>query len=149
MKNFRRTKRRKGATIVEFSIVAPVMLLMIFASLEIIRLGMMQGLAEDAAYQAVRHVMVAGAKKQEGIEEANRLLALIGTRGATVAVHAFDTAGEQAEISDKTRRVVVDITIPISRNALLAPMYTGDRQITTTSSLTFESYDGYYDGTSG
>jgi Flp pilus assembly protein TadG len=148
MKNFR-TKRRKGATVVEFSIVAPVMLLMIFASLEIIRLGMMQGLAEDAAYQAARHVMVAGAKKQEGIDEANRLLALLGTRGATVEVHAFDKTEEQAEITDKTRRVVVDITIPISRNSLLAPMYTGDRQITTTSSLTFESYDGYYDGTSG
>ena len=55
---------------------------------------------------------------------------------------------EQEEIDDSTERVVVDIRIPISQNALLAPMYTGDRQIVTTSSLTFESYDGYYDGSS-
>ena len=139
---------RKGATVLEFAIVAPVMVLLIFISLEIIRLGMMQGLAEDAAYQAARHVMVPGAKKQEAIDEANRLLALLGTRGAIVNVQPFDSAGEQEEISDKTRRVVVDIVIPISQNSLFVARYTGGRYIATTSSLTFESYDGYYDGTS-
>ena len=139
---------RKGATAVEFAIVGPVMFLMIFASLELVRLGMMQGIAEDAAYQAARYVMVPGATKAEGEAEANRLLAVLGTQNASVVVEAYDADGLQSEISDSTRRVTVRIEIPISDNGLTTPMYVADRVISSTATLTFESYEGYYDGSS-
>lgn len=144
----RSNSSRQGASAVEFAIVGPVMFLIIFASLEIIRLGMMQGIAEDAAYEAARYVMVPGAIKAEGVAEANRLLAVMGTQNANVVVEAYDADGLQSEISDFTRRVTVRIDIPIADNGLMASMYAGDRMISSTATLTFESYEGYYDGSS-
>lgn len=139
---------RRGASAVEFAIVGPVVFLVIFGCLELVRLGMLQGIAEDAAYEAARFVMVPGATKDEGVAEANRLLALLGTQNATVIVDAYGADGLQPEINDFTRRVTVSIEIPVADNALIIPKYATNRNISTSSTLTFESYEGYYDGSS-
>ena len=140
-------RSRKGASAVEFAIVGPVMFLIIFACLELVRLGMMQGIAEDASYEAARFVMVPGATKAEGVTEANRLLSLLGTRNAVVTVEPYNSSGDiQSEIDDFTNRVTVRIDIPIRDNSLMASMYAGDRMVSSTATLTFESYEGYYDG---
>ena len=143
----RNRKCRRGAAMVEFAIVAPVMLVLVFALLEFTRLTMMQGLIHDAAYEAARHVMVPGATRAEGVAEANRILGFLGTDGAQVTVVPYDRNGAaQTEIEDDTSSVRVDITIPLGQNCFILSALTQGRNISATTRLAFESYDGYYDG---
>ncbi len=52
---------RKGATVVEFAIVANLLMIMILTCMEFARLNMTRNLAQDAAYFAARYALVPGA----------------------------------------------------------------------------------------
>ena len=56
---------RTGAALVEFAIVAPIFLLIVFASIEIIQLNMIKKLVQEAAYFSARDAMVPGASIEE------------------------------------------------------------------------------------
>ena len=140
--------KRRGATTVEFALIVVPMFTLVFACIEFSRVAMIESMAEDAAYAAGRHVIVAGAKKAEAVAEANRLLALLGTRDVDVVVTPYDETTEQNEIDDNTDEVKVEITIPISSNTLFISRFTGDVVITKTSTMKTERYKGYYDGAS-
>jgi Flp pilus assembly protein TadG len=141
----RRHADRRGATLVEFAIVAPVMFMLIFACIELARVFMMQSIAEDAAYEAARHCMVSGAQKGDAITEANGLLALLGTQNATVTVTAVGDGTEQAEIDDDTDEVTVNISIPMADNTLFLSRFTGTITLDAEVTLMTERYKGFYD----
>jgi Flp pilus assembly protein TadG len=134
---------------VEFAIVATVMFPLIFGCLEFVRLHMMESIAEDAAYAAARHVMVPGATKDEATAKASQILNLLAARGAVIEIDAFDKDGNsQSDIADNTATVSVSITIPVSQNSFVLSVFTHNMSITSECSMRFESYDGYYDGSS-
>ena len=144
----RQRSDRKGAQLVEFAIVSMVMFPLIFACLEFVRVGMLESMAENAAYSAARHIMVPGATKAEAIAEANAVMGRIGASGVTIEIEAKDANGvAQTEISDSTSRIKVYVEVPLDQNSFALAHFTGDKKLTATSSMRFESYDGYYDGT--
>lgn len=140
----RRRKKHTGATLVEYAFAVPILFLTMFACLEFVRVGMLQGLAENAVYEADRHIIVPGSTKAE----ANRVLSILGTRGASVAVTATNADGTQTQIDDSTQRIAVDIAIPLAQNALFVAQFMSAENITAYATLTFESYRGFYDGNS-
>ncbi|MFC1758282.1 TadE family protein [Planctomycetota bacterium] len=143
----RRKSDRKGAQLVEFTIVSMVMFPLIFASLEFVRVGMLESMAENAAYSAARHIMVPGATKAEAIAQANSVMGRIGAKGVTIDIEAKDKNGTaQAEIDDSTARIKVYVEVPLSQNSFALAHFTGNKTLSATSSMRFESYDGYYDG---
>lgn len=126
-----RKSNRGGAVIVEFAICAPIFFLVLFALFEFSWLNVIRHTADNAAYEATRAAMVPGATAAEAISEAQRILGVVGTRDATVTV-------DPPVITPETSAVTVNVTIPIDRNALVVPRFTGGRQIRASSTLRTE-----------
>ena len=146
MRVSRRDKRR-GAAMIEFAIVAIPMFMLIFGCIEFARVSMMESLAQNAAYEAARHVMVAGARKSEAEAEANRILGYLGTRDAEVTVTPEDPTGAaQSGIDANTAKVTVRIRIPMDKNVIYLNRFTKDVTIEKVTTLTTERYSGYFDG---
>ncbi len=124
-------RERRGAIIVEFAICAPLFFLVVLALFEFSWLNVVRHTADNAAYEASRVAMVPGATANEAIAEAERIMGVVGTRGATVTV-------EPATILPETNQVTVRVAVPIDQNALLAPRFVGGRRIETKSTLRTE-----------
>ena len=133
------SRSRRGATLIEFAFVAQVFFLLVFVCIEFCRLNMIQNLTQDAAYYAARRAMVPGATVAEAKAEANRILGLLGTRGATILINGDDTLTEDSD------EISVQITVPMNANALLVPQFTKDFEFQATATMRTERYDGYYD----
>jgi Flp pilus assembly protein TadG len=129
---------RRGAAALEFAVVAPTLFLVIFASFEFSRLALMRSLANSAAYEACRFAIVEGAVRQDGLDEANRILARLNTQNATVEIN------DGAEITPNTQEVTVSISIPMEDNAFLLSSLFTDRFVTSEITLRTEKYTGYY-----
>ena len=115
---FKRSQpQRRGAAAIEFAIVAVPMIIVVFGCLEVSRLFMIDSMAENAVFESLRHVMVSGSTKAEGVAKANEMLALFGTRDANVVVTPFEGGVAQPEITDATDEVSVSISIPMSSSA--------------------------------
>ena len=126
---------RKGATVVEFAIVANLLMIMILTCMEFARLNMTRNLAQDAAYFAARYALVPGATAAEAHAEADRIMGSMLTNGYTVTVADLD------EFSDE---VSVTVDVDLTAVALFAPYFLPDATISTTAKLQTERYDGFY-----
>jgi hypothetical protein len=142
----KRCQQRRGAAAIEFAIVAIPLFVLIFACFEVSRLYMIESMAEDAAFEALRHVMVAGSKKAEGEAKAETLLSLLGTQDASIVITPFAEDDVQDEINDDTDEVAIDITIPMSSNAFLLSAFTKSLEIKKQARMSTERYKGFYDG---
>jgi len=101
---------KRGVTAVEFSLVAPIVLLTIFAGVEFVRTNVIRHTVQNASYAASRAVMVPGASKSEAIAEANSLLSLVGITDAQIVF-------EPSTITEETRFVTTRISIPMAANS--------------------------------
>ena len=141
--------RRRGVAAVEFAVVAPAMFLILFACFELVRVQMIRGMANVASYEAARHVMVPGAKIEEATFVARQKLNGLAAFGPDViSVSVVGKDGPQTEINDNTTSVTVEIDIPISDTTFLLGLFYANNNIRSRTTLTFESYDGFYDGSS-
>jgi Flp pilus assembly protein TadG len=122
---------RRGATAVEFALTAPIFFMFLLAAFEFGWLNVIRHTADNAAYEAARHAMVPGATAAEARTKANRLLRIIGARGARVTVTP-DT------LTPDTNEVTVAIDIPMRRNGLIVPRFTKRTTISTSSTLRTE-----------
>ncbi|MEM7312244.1 MAG: TadE/TadG family type IV pilus assembly protein [Planctomycetota bacterium] len=137
----RKKNRRRGAALVEFALVVQLFFAITLICIEFVRLNMIRNLVQDAAYFGARYAMVPGATSAEATSEAERILAVMGTKGATITIN--DGAG----IDDNSDAVTVSISVPVSENALLVPTFTKNAYIEAEAEIRTERYDGYYDGT--
>ena len=101
---------RAGATAVEFAVVVPILLLTIWAGITFVRANMIRHTVENAAYVASRAVIVPGATQEEAIEEAQRLLGVLGIRDAEIT---FDPS----VIEEDTLFVTTEISVPMQNNS--------------------------------
>lgn len=127
----RQRKQRQGAVIVEFAIIAPIFFLIVLALFEFSWLNVVRHTADNAAYEASRIAMVPGATAAEATAEANRIMNIVGTRGATVTVNP-------AILNTASTSVTVSVSIPVDQNALVIPAFTGGRRIEASSTLRTE-----------
>jgi Flp pilus assembly protein TadG len=126
---------RRGATLVEFAVVAPVFFLLLFSGIEFGILSTIRATSHNAAYEGARMLVIPGADVALGIAEAERILGIIGVDNLTVTV-------TPNVITNTTREVTVNIFIPYDDNAIFVPMFTGGLVITSSTTLATERYNG-------
>jgi len=143
VKKRNQSSQRRGASALEFAMIAPTFLLIIFCCCEFARISMLRNVAQNAAYEAARFVIVDGSTTEHAIDEANSILGRLGTNAATITVNG----GE--ELSFNTPNVTVRIEIPMKDNSFVFPSVYGDKKIIAEVTLRTERYQGYYDGGTG
>ncbi len=126
-----RDASRRGATAVEFAIVAPLFFLLLLTSFEFSRLNVIRHTADNAAYEAARIGMVPGATAAEAITEANRILNIVRANGARVTVNP-------ATLGPDTQEITVTVDVPMDQNGLLTPRFTQGKTIRSQSTLKAE-----------
>lgn len=129
--NKRKRAARRGATLVEFALVLPLIMLFFTASIEFFRLNQIRHVADNAAYEACRHVMVPGANQQEAIDRAQAMLRIVGIRNAQVTINP-------STIAESTTEVTVTVGVPTQGNTWIFPQFAGNRVIGSSSTLVTE-----------
>jgi Flp pilus assembly protein TadG len=130
-KSQKHRRLRRGAAAVEFALTAPIFFLFLLSAFEFGWMNVIRHTADNAAYEAARTAMVPGATAAEARTKANRLLRIVGTRGATVTITPDPLTAE-------TDEVTVAIDIPMRRNALVVPKFTRRTTINASSTLRTE-----------
>jgi Flp pilus assembly protein TadG len=123
--------QRRGATAVEFALTAPVFILFLLAAFEFGWLNVVRHTADNAAYEAARSAVVPGATVAEATAKADKLLKVVGARGATVTV-------SPNPVTVSTDKVTVNIQIPMDQNGLIVPRFTSNTTIEAQSTLRTE-----------
>lgn len=131
VKRNRRRSTRRGATVVEFALTAPVFFLFLLAAFEFGWFNVMRHTADNAAYEAARHAMVPGATAAEARDKANSILSIVGTRGANVRV-------TPSFVTPETDEITVTIDVPMDQNALILPRFTRGNTVRASSTLRTE-----------
>jgi hypothetical protein len=122
---------RRGVTVVEFALTLPLLLMLVIGLIEFARLSTLRHAADNAAYEAARHVIVPGANVAEAVSEANDLLARAGVRKASIEVNP-------AVITEETEQVTVQVSVPLAGNSWLPPKLTANRMVVRETTLRTE-----------
>ena len=125
-------KARRGAVVVEFALTAPLLFMILFASLELSHANMVFNVAEAAAYEGAREGIVPGATAAECQASAQRLLDIAKIRGTTIQV-------TPADLSTDTDTIQVTISVPYTANSIITPNFTSGLTIQRTCILSRES----------
>ena len=104
---------RRGAVLVEFAMVLPLIVIIAFAMIEISRLMLLQHTADTAAYEGARHAIVPGATPGEAVKAAKELIDANGLRDVIIAV-------TPDVIVEETPLVTVRVEVPVSQNSWIA-----------------------------
>ena len=103
--------QRTGAAAVEFALVVPLLLLFIFSAIEFSRANMIRNICENAAMEGARKGILPGATAEDCLAEASELIEIMALQNATVTI-------SPAQILPTTTEITVEVTIPLSENAL-------------------------------
>ncbi|HBJ33998.1 MAG TPA: pilus assembly protein TadE [Planctomycetaceae bacterium] len=122
---------RPATIAVEFALVAPVIILLFFATVDFVRYNLLRHTASNAAYEAARHVIVPGASRAEAEEKARHVLALLAIQGAQITILP-------SVITEETSTVQVDIAIPVDNNSWGLAHYFSNQTLLVTSLLRTE-----------
>lgn len=124
-------KLRKGAHTVEFALVLPIMLLLFGAGIEFARMNLLRHLAENASYEAARHIIVPGATVKEAEAKANAILSVMGVKGATLTV-------SPNPVLETTGTVSVKVAFPANKNLFMIPLFSANLNFESETSLLTE-----------
>jgi len=122
---------RRGATVVEFAMTAPLVFLLLFGALELSHANMVFNTTEAAAYEGARQGIVPGASAADCVTAAERILAISRIRGATVSITPPD-------LRTDTNTIIVSITVPYADNTVVTPTFTRTLQISGACELNRE-----------
>lgn len=147
----RRGEARRGATAIEFAMVAPAFMIVITVCVEFSRMCIMRNVAQNACYEACRFVMTEGATVQDGIDRAQAVLNRLGNVQADITINSADGSTDDdgnviGELEFDTSNVTTNIEIRMADNAVILPgaMF-GDNYIRAQMTLRTERYRGFFD----
>lgn len=127
----REAEARRGAITVEFAIVAPLVFLVVFASVEFARVNMLLNSMENAAYEGARRAIIPGATVAHARAEAQEVLDAVGAVKPTIEV-------SPSPLASSTPDVTVKIKVSLGDNAWVLPGFTGALQIERSCTLSRE-----------
>jgi len=128
-------KKRRGAAAVEFAVVAPVFLLLVFGMIEYGRMVMVQQVITNASREGARVAVLDGSENADVQTIVNQYLSSGSITGATITV--TPTNPEEANFGEP---VTVTVDIPFSQVSWLpSPMYLGGTTLSATTVMRRES----------
>lgn len=130
-KRLRNQGRRRGATVVEFALTAPLFIIFLLAAFEFGWMNVVRHTVDNAAYEAARAAIVPGATVAEAKAKANSLLNIIGTRDAVVTI----TPNPLTVNADS---VTVKIQVPMNKNGLIVPRFSKKSVLESSATLQTE-----------
>ena len=134
LRKHRNLKHRRGAALVEFALTVPILFLILFVSVEFMRVNTIVNSIENAAYEGARRGIVPGTTAEEIIADAKTLTDAVGIRGAVIDV-------QPATIAEDTPEITVTVNVPADSNAFVAPRFFAGDTITKTCTLSREVSD--------
>lgn len=124
-------QNRKGATVVEFALTLPIVMLFFWASIEFARAAILQHAIDNAAYEACRTVIVPGATVAEATTAANQILSTFSISSATVTV-------TPNPITEATTKVTCRVSAPASSSMWGTPRFFSTKTLVSESTLITE-----------
>ncbi len=127
--------QRHGSTIVEFAIVAPIFVMLLFGIIEYGRMVMVQQVITNASREGARRAVLDGATTGEIETVVNDYMTSSGVKGATVTVSPDppDSAGSGEPVS-------VTVSVPFTNVSWLpAPMFLGNTDLQARTVMRRES----------
>lgn len=128
-------KDRQGAAVVEFAVVAPVLILLIFGMVEFGRMVMVQQVLTNAAREGARVGVLDDSTVTDVQTTVNNYLTGGGVKGATVTVspNPLSSAGYGAPVT-------VTVTVPFSQVSWLpSPMFLKTTTMSASTAMRRES----------
>lgn len=133
----RNKKNRRGATVVEFALVAPVFFLSLFACIDFARFWMAEAIVENTAFQTARNVSVFGATSAEAEEYARAELAILAIGDFNLEITPFiDGNIQTGEITDETTEIQLELSIPAAELSMFSRFFSSAPLVRTTSKQT-------------
>ena len=128
---------RRGTTAVEFAMTAPILFLIFFASLEFSRYNMIQQTANNAAFEATRKCILPGYAATDGRTTGLNVLSQASISSGTVTIYDADANTViSSTIPTTTQRIKATVSVPLSSNLWVRPLYLGSGTITKSFTLT-------------
>ncbi|MBT5017552.1 pilus assembly protein [Planctomicrobium sp.] len=119
-------------TTVEFALVLPLALFIVFGLVEFSRVNMIRNTMQNAAYEGARAGILRGGSVNKAKREAKAILATINIKNPRVRVTP-DT------ITNETPEVEVKITVQLGDNMWVTPKYFANTRMVKSFTLTRES----------
>jgi len=130
-------RNRRAAAAVEFAVVAPVFLLLVFGMIEYGRMVMVYQVLTNASREGARVAVLDGATTAGVTSQVNSYLSSGSITGATVTV--VPNPPSNAKYGDP---VTVTVSIPFSQVSWLpSPMYLGGTTLTSATVMRRETMD--------
>ena len=130
-------KQRRGVAVVEFAIVAPVFIMLIFGMVEFGRLVMVQQVLTNASREGARRAVLDGATTAEVEATVETYLQSGAVSGADVTVTPDPPAN-----AGSGEPVTVSVSIPFSQVSWIAsPMFLGGTQMQAATVMRRESVE--------
>jgi Flp pilus assembly protein TadG len=129
-------RRRRGAAAVEFAVVAPILLIMIFGMIDFGRMIMVQQLLNDAAREGARTAVVGGSSAADVAAGVAAMLDATSIRSTAVTI---DVTPSNLAGAQRGQLVVVQLSVPFRDVCWLpTPRAVGDRTLRATATMRHE-----------
>jgi Flp pilus assembly protein TadG len=130
-------KKRKGAAAVEFALVAPVFVLLVFGMIEYGRMVMVQQVITNASREGARRAVLDGATATDVSSTVTTYLTNGAVSGATVTMNPTNPATVVAG-----NPITVTVSVPYTAVSWLpAPFFLGNTTMTANSTMRRESVE--------
>lgn len=132
----RRPNARRGAVIVETALTVPILIMLVFASIEFSRANMLLHTAAISATEGARRGIVSGAKAKDVKEAALAELETLGIKKAKIIVRP-------GNIQKSTEMITVGVCVPLTTsNLFMTPRFFLGKEMIKVVSMTREAKSG-------
>lgn len=131
----RKLPARRGAAVVEFAVVAPVLILLLLGMIECGRMIMVQQVLTTAAREGARTATIEGNSSSEAVDAVKSFLAGAGVKGSSVTVTPSNT-GSIAH----GQPITVSVSVPFTEVSWLPkPFFFGNITLNSAATMRRET----------
>ena len=132
-------KKRLGASVVEFAIVAPLFFLLVFGMVEFGRMVMIQQVLTNGSREGARKAVLDGATSSD---VKSSVVTYMTNGGVTIATSNVAINPSDPATATAGSPVTVTVSVPFSQVSWLpSPMFLGGRQMTASTVMRREAVD--------